>query len=565
MKKIWNSLRGKVLINLLIFTIPFILLLLGVSSYSARLIEERIYSNNSEVLQLNLNVLDMELNSSRSWLNSEVFRNKINSDFKSNSRKKKYAGSMEVASEIQQNILLYKNVEGILCYSPNNQNLVYTFSKSSPSFNSRQRVMSYVKNNLERLAGNGGKWISCKVEEEYYLICVLGYNGVYYGMWTSYTSLSQLIEGRVMDDESFWVFASKEGELYSSSNGKDFPEIDFGGSQNGYYYAGERKQYLVTGSASAAGDFYLAVVDNREHLLGIFLVIRHLTILITLVGIIFGVPVLIHTLNISVFWPIARLEEGIRRIEEGDLTGQIENNHSSTEMASLINSFNGMSKQLQDLKLQVYEDKIEHQKQEIDYMQLQLKPHFYLNALNLINMMAQVGDTELIQELTVTLAEYMRFLINARKQSVTLEEELLHVNHYFKIMEIRFGDSFQVNQQVDNTILNVEIPPLTIQMLVENSLKYAFKINSSTIINIIAERIEEGIRICVQDDGKGYSEEVLRRFSNNEMPRENHIGLWNLRQRLRYMFGDQAIIMLSNRIPQGANSEITIKGTQIGR
>ena len=123
------------------------------------------------------------------------------------------------------------------------------------------------------------------------------------------------------------------------------------------------------------------------------------------------------------------------------------------------------------------------------------EPHFYLNALNLINTMAQAEDVELIGELTENLSLYLRYIVSSRNGKTTVLEESRHIAHYLKIMEIRFGESFRYIQEIDERAEQIVIPPLAVQMLIENSMKYAFDIYGETEIRL--KIFMEGSRICI--------------------------------------------------------------------
>ena len=103
-------------------------------------------------------------------------------------------------------------------------------------------------------------------------------------------------------------------------------------------------------------------------------------------------------------------------MEQGDLSVKIPADESSTEMKHLITSFNNMVGQIGELKIRNYEEKMEYQKLMLDYMSLQIEPHFYLNALNLINTMAQMQDTELIEKMTENLSLYFRYITSSRNK-----------------------------------------------------------------------------------------------------------------------------------------------------
>ena len=72
--------------------------------------------------------------------------------------------------------------------------------------------------------------------------------------------------------------------------------------------------------------------------------------------------------------------------------------------------------EIHNLKIDSYEESLERKQLELDYMNLQMKPHFYLNALNVISVTAQVGDTEMVNRITKHLAQYMRYIMGSRKK-----------------------------------------------------------------------------------------------------------------------------------------------------
>lgn len=219
-----------------------------------------------------------------------------------------------------------------------------------------------------------------------------------------------------------------------------------------------------------------------------------------------------------------------------------------------------MASQIRTLKIQAYEDALEKQKLELDYMQLQIEPHFYLNALNLINTMAQAEDVELIGELTENLSLYLRYIVSSRNGKTTVLEESRHIAHYLKIMEIRFGESFRYIQEIDERAEQIVIPPLAVQMLIENSMKYAFDIYGETEIRLKIFMEGPDLHILAEDNGKGYPEKIQKDFADEIPPQDGHIGLWNIKKRLEQMYPGQVTFRISNREPSGARTEIWIKG-----
>ena len=94
-----------------------------------------------------------------------------------------------------------------------------------------------------------------------------------------------------------------------------------------------------------------------------------------------------------------------------------------------------MADEVQKLKIDIYEKQLEKQKIELDYAQLQIRPHFYINCLNIIHSMAQVNLMNEIQEITFQVSVYLRYIFKKSMEPVTLEEELNFTRNYLRVLE----------------------------------------------------------------------------------------------------------------------------------
>ena len=195
----------------------------------------------------------------------------------------------------------------------------------------------------------------------------------------------------------------------------------------------------------------------------------------------------------------------------------------------------------------------------MQYLQLQISPHFYLNALNIIYSLGQIGDCAKIQQMAMHLVHYSRYMFHNVKELVTLAEELEHVREYLEIQKIRFGE-FQVSLEgVDSTLEKLLIPPFVVQSFVENSVKYAVRRNRGCLW-ISAQKTPDGktALLTVRDNGEGYSEQVLQAVQQGGQGEEGekHVGIRNVQARLRIIYGEKASITLYN--DQGAVTEVRL-------
>src|SRR5690606_16872282 len=116
---------------------------------------------------------------------------------------------------------------------------------------------------------------------------------------------------------------------------------------------------------------------------------------------------------------------------------RVEMGESSEEFQMLGQSFNSMMDEIQTLRINVYEEQISKQKEELQRLQLQVKPHFFLNTLNIIYNLAKVKSYERVQEMTISLINYFRFMFRSNTSFVMLHEDLEHTRNFLRIHSLR--------------------------------------------------------------------------------------------------------------------------------
>lgn len=173
------------------------------------------------------------------------------------------------------------------------------------------------------------------------------------------------------------------------------------------------------------------------------------------------------------------------------------------------------------------------------WLQSQIKPHFLFNVLNSISALGTI-DTDRMQELLEEFSSYLRYSIDFNNAAplVALERELSLVRSYIFIEKVRFGDRLRVRWDIDESI-DIQVPPLSIQPLVENAIKHGIlgrKDGGEVCIRI--RKLLESIEISVIDDGKGMTEAELEQLFTNTSNSQDRkgIGLKNIDRRLKQLF-----------------------------
>jgi two-component system LytT family sensor kinase len=175
-------------------------------------------------------------------------------------------------------------------------------------------------------------------------------------------------------------------------------------------------------------------------------------------------------------------------------------------------------------------------KAEIKALQAQINPHFLFNALNTIVSFMRFNPNN-ARELIVNLSTYLRYNIEETSTFVDISKELEQVKAYVEIEKARFGDKLNIIYDIDNT-LQIKIPSLIIQPLVENSIKHGIlKGSGSGTVRIIVKKHKQNeAKIIIEDDGTGIPQTIIDSLRNGNV-KENKIGMSNVNNRLQYIYG----------------------------
>lgn len=178
---------------------------------------------------------------------------------------------------------------------------------------------------------------------------------------------------------------------------------------------------------------------------------------------------------------------------------------------------------------------IKNREMQISLLKSQINPHFLFNTLNSINML--IGSSkEQARRVITQLSDIFRYALDSHgDQMVRLIHELDFIDNYIRIQQVRFGDRLKFVKQVDFSCLNVQIPPMILQPLVENSVKYGIapKDDGGTIV-LTVKRFNNMIFFEVKDDGLGSNAKKVMDGSSSG------VGLNNTDQRLKSIFGPGA-------------------------
>jgi two-component system, LytTR family, sensor kinase len=181
---------------------------------------------------------------------------------------------------------------------------------------------------------------------------------------------------------------------------------------------------------------------------------------------------------------------------------------------------------------------------EVRALRAQISPHFIYNALTAIASFVRT-DPERARELILEFAEFTRYSFRAHGEFTTLAEELRSIDRYLTIERARFGDRLQVRLQIAPEVLPVGLPFLCLQPLVENAVRHGLSRKPGLgMVSIVARDAGAECHITVEDDGVGMDPAALvagiaEAATDPTDDSGQHVGLSNVDERLRSVFGDQ--------------------------
>jgi len=195
---------------------------------------------------------------------------------------------------------------------------------------------------------------------------------------------------------------------------------------------------------------------------------------------------------------------------------------------------------------------------ELRALRAQISPHFIYNALTAIASFVRT-DPELARELILEFAEFTRYSFRAHGEFTTLAEELRSIDRYLTIERARFGERLQVRLQIAPEVLPVGLPFLCLQPLVENAVRHGLSRKPGVgTVSIEARDAGAECHITVEDDGVGMDPVVLHgRDSEDGTDAEQHVGLSNVDDRLRSVFGEPFGLVVETA--PGAGTKVSMR------
>jgi sensor histidine kinase YesM len=354
-----------------------------------------------------------------------------------------------------------------------------------------------------------------------------------------------------------------------------------------YEEASKLYEYINSHITSLNGYRFRANTESYKELSSALSYMEFTSMLIFVVMAVFDVMlVLLVTRNIT--QPLNELAVAADKVSAGELDDVgIVKVHSKDEIGVVTIAFNQMVSSipgyLSRLRESMEKEQLLKEKElmmeshlkdaQLKYLQAQINPHFLFNTLNAGTQLAMMEGADRTYEYIQKVAAFFRYNITENDE-VTLAQEIQLVDTYVYILNVRFSGDIHYTKEIESdNLLNVRIPGMILQPIVENSVNYGIRdIEREGKIELSVYKVDDNICISIMDNGVGITQEKIQSILSGEYkpkkPEEeakkgNGIGLNNVIERLRLYYNNKNNFeIISNGRNQGTEVVITVPYTE---
>lgn len=269
--------------------------------------------------------------------------------------------------------------------------------------------------------------------------------------------------------------------------------------------------------------------------------------------------------------PVSHLFEAMETTKQTGYLEKINVQMPDNELGQLADSYNNMIEKLKkSIEKQIAQEK-SVQKAEMRVLHEQIKPHFLYNSLESISYMAVEAKADRVHSALETLGSFYRNFLSKGDREIPLKTEVTIVKDYLSLQKLRYGDIINDEYDIDPSSLELKIPKLILQPLVENSIYHGIRLTGEPgTIRITSKIIDGALHLSVYDTGVGMSKEMIEKvmeINDKENPDSDNplllsFGLRGTIERIRYYCDNNDVINI--RSEEGEYTEIELVFPNVG-
>lgn len=291
-------------------------------------------------------------------------------------------------------------------------------------------------------------------------------------------------------------------------------------------------------------------------------------LMITLTAFLLSALVCGSFITVNIARPIKNLSEAMIRTRTSGWLKKIDAKMPNNEIGRLADSYNSMIEYLNELFNQLIENEKNVQKAEMRILQEQIKPHFLYNTLETISYMAIQENAHKAHNALEILGSFYRNFLSKGDREIPLRRELNITRDYLSLQKMRYGYIFDDEYIIDENTLDVMVPKLILQPLVENCIYHGVRLKGEKCVIRITSRMEtDGLHIYVYDSGVGMTalqiEKALEASKEYDTKATEGFGLRGTINRIRYFYDYENIVQIRSEPCEYTEVEIHIPRARV--
>ena len=543
------------------FLLLMVIILTAVWHNTQETLEDTASATLSQAIEISNHEIEEILKANEQALSSVLTNNDVIRAFEKGDEVKRATAAQSMLQILKNAGIASSDVGTLIFYDLVGENYI-TRTSSDLKYSEIKLVEDRIKELNREYPGNmPSVWFSQKIGDRTYLLRLYKNEKRMIGALVSVDNCLRASQSNetvgycLTDPEGNVLAVSGESSLYENADLSVLNRQAVWSRGHSHYYMGRDCE---------RGDYRLFVSMTRARVYGGFQTLQAVILILVFGAVIMLISIILYTRGV-VYRPLTELLAAMKKIEDGDLSCRLPKDAKTEEFTRINTSFDRMVDTIVNLRMRSYEERIQFDEATLKYVQLQIKPHFFLNALTTIHSMSLQDRNEDIREYIERLSRNVRYLFKSGLHTVPLSEEIEHAGDYIAMQEILYPGCVFDFIDIDEEVRDFPVPQLIVHTILENIYKHAVRVDGLTSILISASLTDrDGLSMChiqIEDDGPGYPEEFLEQFGNGDVKvKENGhgVGLWNLKKTLSLMYRQDDLIEFSNKEAGGSRVDIYV-------
>lgn len=555
-----DSLVLRLILGIIVLILISFSVMIGNYVYAIHVVKSNLITSKDNTLNVYINNMDNILGNAVSDLDAIVAGTDDFSLLNSENESTRYFTAKAVLDTLNNRINSNRTSDALIVYNEETDLYLSAYSKRMNQWN-KQDLMDLIKSpDISRQKRNA-PWSVIRYEDSVFFCKTYVLSSAKLVAVIAPETLMSLVDTTSSQTEAY-VLAQPDGTPILVEGNQNYVKEGIKLPIHVPVQDNFEDQYMVITKSMSRSQALLSILVKENRILVGLSLMQWMIILLGSLTLLL-MPMIAYYLNREIIRPINMLVRGIEEIESGNLEHQVEIREKSREFVRLTRTFNSMVREIKNLKITHYEEKLELQKAELKYLQNQLKPHFFLNAITTVHSLTYKNNNELIRNYIDAFIMHFRYILRASLSEVTLRDEVSHVKNYIAMQEIRFPGSVFYIVDMSPEVEGMRIPQLLILTIVENAFKHAMTLDValSLLIKIEEEEKSNMLHIIVEDNGEGFDASTLKRVNDDaqELSKDgSRIGLINVKKTLELLYPGKGRLTIGNTKPNGARIEMWI-------